>query len=401
MDGAWSVPVSVRLAVANWPVDAGHGAVAEFCRTHGISRSWFYALRARARGDGPVSVVKPRSRRPRSSPSRIDPALEQVALQLRADLLADGWDGGPISVRQAMLDAGIAAPSRASLARIFARAGVVTPSPNKRPISSRRFTYPAPNECWQLDGFDHVLANGARACVLQVIDDHSRRIVASHAARGETISDVTAVLKAAIAKVGVPQRLLTDNAPALNPTRRGRVGVVETWLRGLGVQPISSSVGHPQTQGKAERHHQTTQRWLSVRDPAPDLPSLQAQLQDFEDAYNNRPHQGISMLTPLQAWAATPVAPPPAPAHTAQARTSSTDGEVLTCAVDSTGQVYINCLRINLGMPHAHTQVLATTAGPHIVIWDRDGLHLRTIETSPGKTYYGVTRRAPRRPRNP
>ena len=174
MDGAWGVPVSVRLAVANWPSDAGHGAVAEFCRTQGISRSWFYALWARARGDGPVAVVKPRSRRPRSSPSRIDPALEQLALQLRADLLADGWDGGPISVRQAMLDAGIDAPSRSSLARIFARAGVVTPSPSKRPISSRRFTYPAPNECWQLDGFDHVLANGARACVLQVIDDHSR-----------------------------------------------------------------------------------------------------------------------------------------------------------------------------------------------------------------------------------
>ena len=107
MDGAWGVPVSVRLAVANWPSDAGHGAVAEFCRTQGISRSWFYALRARARGDGPVAVVKPRSRRPRSSPSRIDPALEQLALQLRADLLADGWDGGPISVRLAMLDAGV------------------------------------------------------------------------------------------------------------------------------------------------------------------------------------------------------------------------------------------------------------------------------------------------------
>lgn len=326
--------------------------------------------------------------------------MEQVALQTRAELLADGWDGGPISVRQEMLQVGLPAPSRATLARIFARAGVVKPSPNKRPKSSRRrFVYPAPNECWQLDGFDHPLATGATVCVLQVIDDNSRRLVASRAASGETISDVTAVLKAAIAKVGVPQRFLTDNGPALNPTRMGKAGVVETWLRGLGVQPISSSVGHPQTQGKSERHHQTSQRWLAVRPPAATLAELQAQLDEFENAYNNRPHQSLGMLTPMQAWAATPVAPPPTPAPSPVSRTSNNDGDILTCTVDASGQIYLNTLRINLGMPHAHSHVLVTTAGPEVVIWDRDGIHIRTVKTRPNQTYYGVTKRAPRRPR--
>lgn len=395
-----SLPAHVRLAIANWPADAGHGAVAEFCRSSGISRSWFYELRARARGDGPLSVVRPRSRRPLTSPSRICDDVEEIALQVRGDLIKDGWDGGPISVRHAMLEAGLPAPSRASLARIFDRRGVSTPSPKKRPKATRRFTYPAPNQCWQLDGFDHELADGTIACVLQVIDDHSRRVLASRAATGETAADVMAVLKEAIARFGVPQRFLTDNAAALNPTRRGMNGAVESWLRSLGVQPISSTPGHPQTQGKSERHHQTSQRWLAARAPATDLAGLQALLDQLQDAYNNRPHQALGMLTPLQAWAATPVAIPPTRPEPGQATAGAGDGDVLACQANDKGIIHIAMKRINLGSEHAGTVVLATTAGTDIHIWDRDGLHLRTVATKPGTRFYGNGRR-PGRPRTP
>jgi putative transposase len=391
-----SLPVDVRLAIANWPVDAGHGAVAEFCRSHGIARSWFYELRARARADGPLSVVRPRSRRPLTSPSMVRGDVEEIALRVRADLLTDGWDGGPISVRHAMLEAGLPAPSRSSLARIFTRRGVAPPSPKKRPKATRRFTYPAPNECWQLDGFDHQLADGTLACVLQVIDDHSRRVLASRAATGETAAAVMAVLRQAIARFGVPQRFLTDNAAALNPTRRGMNGVVETWLRSRGVQPISSTPGHPQTQGKSERHHQTSQRWLAARDPAPDLTGLQALVDQLQDAYNNRPHQSLGMLTPLQAWAATPVAIPPTPPTPGHVSVGAGDGDVVTCRANDKGIIHIAMKRINLGVEHAAATVLATTAGPDIHVWDRDGLHLRTVTTQPGRRYYGNGKRAGR-----
>lgn len=393
-----SLPVDVRLAIANWPADAGHGAVAAFCRSNGISRSWFYELRARARGEGLLTALKPRSRRPRSSPSKIGEDVEEFALQVRADLLRDGWDGGPVSVRHAMLEAGLPAPSRSSLARIFSRRGVVTPSPKKRPKATRRFTYPAPNECWQLDGFDHKLKDGKVVCVLQVIDDHSRRVLASRAAPGETTADVMAVLREAIARVGVPQRFLSDNGAALNPTRRGRKGIVETWLRTLGVQPISSTPGHPQTQGKSERHHQTSQRWLAAHDPAADLAGLQVLLDHLQDAYNNRPHQALGMLTPLQAWAATPVAIPPTPPQTGQASVGAADGEVTTRKANGRGTIHFAHVRINLGIAHANSTVLATTSGTEIAIWDRDGLHLRTVTTQPGRKFYGHGRR-PGRPR--
>ena len=113
-------------------------------------------------------------------------------------------------------------PSVASLARIFREAGVARLEPRKKPRSAwRRFVYPAPNACWQLDATEYVLTGGRKCVIFQLIDDHSRYAVASHVASGETSKDAIAVFDKAVAAHGVPQRLLSDNGLALNPSRRG------------------------------------------------------------------------------------------------------------------------------------------------------------------------------------
>jgi transposase InsO family protein len=77
-------------------------------------------------------------------------------------------------------------PSVASLARIFREAGVARLEPRKKPRAAwRRFVYPAPNACWQLDATEYVLARGHKWVIFQ-LDDHSRYAVASHVASGET-----------------------------------------------------------------------------------------------------------------------------------------------------------------------------------------------------------------------
>ena len=38
---------------------------------------------------------------------------------------------------------------------------------------------------------------------------------------------------------GVPQRLLTDNGPAFNPSRRGRIGQLVEHAHALGVETIT------------------------------------------------------------------------------------------------------------------------------------------------------------------
>jgi putative transposase len=98
--------------------------------------------------------------------------------------------------------------------------------PTKKPRASyRRFVYPAPNACWQLDATEYVLTGGRQCVIFQLQDDNSRLAIASHVASGETSQAAMAVVKKGIAAHGVPQRLLTDNGAALNPSRRG----VDSW----------------------------------------------------------------------------------------------------------------------------------------------------------------------------
>lgn len=287
-----------------------------FCLEHSISRKTFYAIRQRAREDGPSAALEPRSRRPRSSPNRITEQAKQDALGIRAALEGSGKDSGPVSVNDRMVELGIPAPSPASLARIFREAGVARLEPRKRPRAAwRRFVYPAPNECWQLDATEYVLTRGRKCVIFQLIDDHSRLAVASHVAWGETADDAVTVVKKAIAAHGVPQRLLSDNGAALNPSRRGLTGKLVTHLGSLGVEAITGRPGRPTTQGKNERFHQTLFRYLDKQPLADTLAQLQDQVDRFDDYYNNeRRHQGLpGRITPAQAWALTPTAEAPRP----------------------------------------------------------------------------------------
>lgn len=310
----------VRLAISQWPDDAPRGSVTTFCAEHDISRKTFYLLLKRAREDGQAAVLAPRSRRPRTSPSRITDEVKDQAVHVRAALESSGLDHGPISVHDRMKTMGLpVVPSIASLARIFREKGVARLEPKKKPRAAyRRFVYPAPNACWQLDATEYVLTGGRKCVIFQLEDDHSRVAVASLVADGETVDAAIAVFKKGVAARGVPQKLLTDNGMALNPSRRGWEGQLVIYVTSLGVTAITGKPYKPTTQGKNERFHQTLFRWLDKQPIAETITELQAQVDEFDRIYNiERPHQGLpGRLTPQQAWDTTPVAEPPRPRPT-------------------------------------------------------------------------------------
>lgn len=310
-----TVPADVRWAIANWPEDSERGEVTRFCQRQGISRSVFYKIRRQALEQGPVGATEPGSRQPLNSPGRTDPEVIEHALAVRAWLIEQGLDAGPLSVLARMRRQGLNPPSRATLARAFTAAGVSKPEPRKRPrAANRRFVYPAPNCCWQIDAFTWSLADGTATTILQVIDDHTRLALATLVAEGETSKAALKAVSTAIRRWGVPQRLLSDNGLAFNPTRRGFTGKLVDYLVDLGVKPITGKPDRPTTQGKNERFHQTLQKWLNARPPAHSIEALQIMVEEFDTYYNHeRVHQALSDKTPMEAWEATEPAPPPAP----------------------------------------------------------------------------------------
>jgi len=391
--------------------------VTTFCVEHGISRKSFYALRKRAEVEGPAAVLEPKSRRPRSSPSELTDEVKAQALQVRTALEASGLDHGPISVHDKMHTMGLeSVPSIAALARIFRQAGVARLEPKKKPRSAwRRFVYPAPNACWQLDATEYVLTGGRKCVIFQLIDDHSRYAVASHVAWGETAKGALVVVKKAIAAHGVPQRLLSDNGLALNPSRRGWEGQLVVYVTSLGVEAITGKPHKPTTQGKNERFHQTLFRYLDKQPLADTLGELQAQVDAFDHIYNTeRPHQALpGRLTPQTAWEATEKVDPPRPqpgrptfaqpARPKQPLPTPTDLPAGTTVrkLTSAGCFMLDRVQYMVGGQHGFQHILVITDGDKITVADLDGMILiEHTRPAPGVTYVGNGRPRGQRPRN-
>ncbi len=407
----------VRLAISQWPEDAPRGAVSTFCAEHDISRKSFYELRKRVRIEGPAAVLEPKSRRPRSSPSKLTDEVKAQAVGVRAALEASGLDHGPISVHDKMRAMGLSmVPSTASLARIFREAGVARLEPKKKPRSAwRRFVYPAPNACWQLDATEYVLTGGRRCVVFQLIDDHSRYAVASHVAWGETVKDAIVVFDKAVAAHGVPQRLLSDNGLALNPSRRGFLGQLVDHVSRLGVEAITGKPYKPTTQGKNERFHQTLFRYLDKQPLADTLAELQSQVDAFDHIYNTeRPHQGLpGRVTPQTAWEATQKAEAPRPKaepplsvesvakrlrHVRPTPTELPDGTQVK-KLTSSGTFMLAGVHYKVGGKHGFQRVLVIVDGNRITVADLEGeILIEHIRPAPGVKYVGNGK--PRGPRS-
>ena len=150
--------VDVRMAAA---LAGGVPNVAEFCRVQGISRETFYKWRRRFAAEG-LAGLEERSRRPLRSPGATPAAVEELVVRLRGELAAEGLDCGPQSICWRLTaELGAAAPSRATVARVLTRRGLVTRQPRKRPRASlHRFAAARVNEMWQSDWTAWTLADG-------------------------------------------------------------------------------------------------------------------------------------------------------------------------------------------------------------------------------------------------
>jgi transposase InsO family protein len=364
--------------------------VDDVCAAHGVSRSWLYELIGRYREHGEAGL-QPRSKRPRSSPTKVLAAIEDEVVAVRKCLAEEGLDAGPHTIQVHLLRrrqgrARGAVPSVATIWRVLSRRGFIVPQPQKRPKNSwRRFQADLPNECWQADTTHWQLADGSEVEILNVLDDHSRLLVASRAFATTKAADVVATFHLGAASWGYPASLLTDNGAIFTAQSRNGTCAIELELIGLGIDYKHSRPYHPQTCGKVERFHQTLKRWLAKQPPAATLTALQGQLDGFRDYYNNvRPHRALARRTPAQAFNARTKA---APRRTRVA--IPVHYRVRRDRIDKTGKVTLRyrskLIHIGVGRAHAGTRVLLLVADRHVRVITDDGELLRELTIDPNR----------------
>ena len=190
---------------------------------------------------------------------------------------------------------------------------------------------------------------------------------------------------------------MTDNGSVYTSRFTGGRNAFEYILPILGVRQKNGSPGHPQTQGKTERFHQTLQRWLRARPPAANRRSAAAQLDEFREHYNERrPHRALQRRTPGEAYRATPKAVPASNGHAPGHYRLRYD------RLDTKGRMTLRRAgrmhHLGIGTAHARKRVLAFADDHQVTVAELatgEVLSVHLIE--PDKTYWRNQNKEPGR----
>ena len=186
------------------------------CRRFGIAPTTGYKWLQRYAAEGPAGLAD-RSRRPRRSPTRTAPALEQAVLALRAQ--HPTW--GARKLRVLLTRQGVQPlPAVSTITAILRRHGALDPAQGAgQPRAFQRFEHPHPNALWQMDFKAGWPCGPGRCHPLTILDDHSRYALGLAACPNQRTATVRAHLVTAFQRYGLPDRLLVDNGSPWGPGR--------------------------------------------------------------------------------------------------------------------------------------------------------------------------------------
>jgi transposase InsO family protein len=281
----------------------GEEAIAELCREYGISRPTGYLWLNRYHEVGSVTGLAERSRRPAHSPQRTAAKIETAVLTVRDKT---GW-GGP-KIAKVLEQQGIqVAPATAQ--RILKRSGRVVPPPVDK--TTKRFAKAECNELAQMDFKGEYRLAAAKCYPLSFLDDCSRYCHGLWPLPGTGGEGVKQTLAGYFRAHGVPLSILMDHGPPwYSTTNQHGLTWVSVWLLKLGVVLRYSGVGHPQTQGKVERFHQTLKARTRHRGAPTTMGEWEGWAAEFRHEYNHeRPHEALGMKTPAEVYQAVNLRP--------------------------------------------------------------------------------------------
>jgi hypothetical protein len=138
------------------------------------------------------------------------------------------------------------------------------------------------------------MADGTEVEILNVIDDHSRFLVASDARAITKAADVVASFHTAAATRGFPASMLTDNGAVFTAVHRGGRCAIELVTEALGIVYLHSSPYHPPDLRQGRALSPDAQVMALKAHEATSIGELQGRLDWFRARYKQvRPHQAI------------------------------------------------------------------------------------------------------------
>lgn len=282
----------------------GEENIAQLCREYGVSRPSGYLWLKRYREAGRISDLGEHSRRPLHTPRRTARAIEAAVLQLRDE---KGW-GAPKLARVLSLRGIKVAPATAH--RILKRAGrVVEPTVDK---TTTRFERAECNELTQMDfKGEYTLSPKQKCYPLSFLDDCSRFLQGLWPLSSTGGAGVKQTLEGHFREQGVPLSILMDHGtPWFSTMNQHGLTWVAVWLIKQGVVLKYSGIGHPQTQGKVERFHQTLKARTKHRGEPVTMKEWRDWAAEFRREYNHeRPHEALGMKTPAEVYKAVNLRP--------------------------------------------------------------------------------------------
>ena len=177
---------------------------------------------------------------------------------------------------------------------------IIKPTPQPRGLFQASYA----GQLWQGDITEgplvHTIAGPHPSYLISLIDDASRFVVHAAFAFQKDSTALEGVLKTALLKHGLPDRLLLDNERNYHAGSLGRIGAK------LGILILHSAPRNPAGKGKVERYQRSVQeRFIQPLKTTflNDLPDLNARLHTWLEAhYHNQPHGGLNGLTPKERY---------------------------------------------------------------------------------------------------
>lgn len=275
----------------------GNQSMSSLCREYGISRKTGYKWIQRYKeGQG----LSDKSHAPINRYNKTPEEMEAAILEYRDKYPA--WGGRKLKRR--MEDLGYTnLPAASTISNILKRNDRISKEESEKRTPYKRFEYEKPNELWQMDYKGHFgMLDGNRCNPLTITDDCSRFNLCLDANENQRTECTIRSIKHVFYEYGLPDAILCDNGYPWGNSNGGYTPI-EIWFMQLGILPIHGRIGHPQTQGKGERFHETMEDELLKYVVIKNLKHGHEVFNTYRYEYNyERPHHALNLDTPAKHY---------------------------------------------------------------------------------------------------